>query len=65
LTRLRDSFTAQVRQARIVPLDIDLRTADNPWLQLAGLFKDDPFAAEVEEAIAVYRRELDSQDERA
>jgi hypothetical protein len=63
LTRLRDSFTAQVRQARIVPLDIDLSVAENPWLQLAGIFKDDPFAAEVEESIAAYRRELDAQDE--
>ncbi|MFN8512377.1 MAG: AbrB/MazE/SpoVT family DNA-binding domain-containing protein [Chloroflexia bacterium] len=34
----------------------------NPWLQLSGIFKDDPFADEVDEAIAAYRRELDAQD---
>ncbi len=31
----------------------------------AGIFKDDPFAQEVRESIAAYRRELDAQDETA
>jgi predicted RNase H-like HicB family nuclease len=65
LIQLRQSFTAHVRSARIVPLDLDLSTAEKPWLEMAGIFKNDPFSAELEESIAAYRRELEIQDESA
>jgi hypothetical protein len=35
----------------------------NPWLELAGMFKDDPFAVESQESIAAYRRALDALEE--
>jgi predicted RNase H-like HicB family nuclease len=65
LSQLRQSFTAHMRHARIVPLDLDLATAEKPWLEMAGIFRDDPFSTEFEELIAAYRRELDTQDESA
>ena len=65
LAELRQSLTRQLKRARIVPLEIDTSQSDNPWLQMAGIFKDDPLFAEVQESIAAYRRELDAQDETA
>jgi hypothetical protein len=62
LAELRQSLTAQLRQARIVPLDVDLAPSENPWLQTAGLFKDDPLAEELDAVIAEYRRERDAED---
>ena len=62
LNHLRQSFTAQLRQARIVPLDVDLNVADNPWLQLGEAFKDNPLLDEVTQSIAEYRRQLDAVD---
>ena len=59
---LRQAFTARLAHARIIPLDLNGDGNANPWLQLAGVFRDDPFAAEMEEAIAAYRHELDAQD---
>ena len=32
----------------------------NSWLEPAGIFKEDPFADELQASIAAYRRELDA-----
>jgi hypothetical protein len=63
LSQLRQSFMAQLRQARIVPLDIDLNAADNPWLQLGETLKDNPLLDEVTQSIEEYRRQLDAVEE--
>jgi hypothetical protein len=65
LAELRQSFARQLKRGRIVPLELDTPQSDNPWLEMAGIFKDDPLFAEVQEAIAAYRCELDAQDETA
>lgn len=65
LAELRQSLARHLKRARIVPLELDRSQSDNPWLQMAGIFKDDPLFAEVQELIAAYRRELDAQDETA
>jgi hypothetical protein len=56
---LRRSFTAHLREAKVIPLELDV---DRPWLQTAGMFKDDPFGDELDAAIAEYRRERDADD---
>jgi predicted RNase H-like HicB family nuclease len=56
---LRRSFTAHLREAKVIPLELDV---ERPWLQTAGMFKDDPFADELDAAIAKYRRERDADD---
>jgi len=61
LSQLRQSLTAQLRQVKIVPLDIDLVSAENPWLQIGERFKDNPLLDEVSESIAEYRRQLDAR----
>jgi hypothetical protein len=35
----------------------------HPWLELAGMFKDDPFFDEFIEAMENYRKEVDTQTE--
>lgn len=35
----------------------------HPWMEFAGMFKDDPYWDEFQEAIAEYRREVDAEDE--
>jgi hypothetical protein len=59
VSSLRRSFTAHLREAKVIPLDLDVA---RPWLQTAGMFKDDPFAEELDAAIAEYRRECDADD---
>ena len=59
LSHLRRSLSAHLTHAKIVPLEL---TAEQPWLQTAGMFKDDPFVDEFQEVIAAYRRERDAHD---
>ena len=59
VSALRRSFSAHIRGAKVIPLDLGV---ERSWLQTAGLFKDDPFADELDAAIAEYRRERDADD---
>jgi predicted RNase H-like HicB family nuclease len=56
---LRQTLTARLAGSKIVPLEL---TVERPWLQTAGVFEDDPFADELDAAIANYRRERDAAD---
>ena len=59
LRKLRELLTARIAAgARLVQLDVP--AADNPWLQMAGIFKDDPTFDEWQEAIAENRRKIDA-----
>lgn len=39
---------------------IDVPSSADPWLDMAGIFHDDPFFDEWQQAIAEYRREVDA-----
>ncbi len=57
VNRLRRSLTIQLKTAKVIPLELD---EQEPWLQTAGMFKDDPFADELNTIIADYRATLDA-----
>jgi len=63
LDRVRQMLQARLAQAKVVPLALETTPKTHPWLRLAGIFQDDPFAEEMQEEIAAYRRELDAQME--
>lgn len=55
---LREKIDEQLaRGAEIVSLDVP--AAPNPWLAMAGMFKDDPLFDEWQQAIAEYRDQMD------
>jgi hypothetical protein len=43
--------------ARLVALEFP--AGDNPWRQMAGMFKDDPLFDDWQKAIAEYRKEVE------
>ncbi len=59
VSALRRSFTAHLRDAKVIPLEPGV---ERPWLQSAGMSKDDPFADELDAVMAEYRRERDVED---
>lgn len=63
LEQLRHEFRAQMGHSKIVPFEPP-GTA-NPWLDLAGVFKNDPFADEFDAVIEANRLELDAGQEAA
>lgn len=58
LAKLRQIIEGRMSSgARVVALDVPI--VDNPWLRIAGIYKDDPLFDEWQAAIAEYRRERD------
>ena len=50
------------RGAIVVPLEIT-PTEDHPWIQGAGMFRDNPLFDKWQEAISEYRRQVDQDAE--
>jgi predicted RNase H-like HicB family nuclease len=63
LSNLRQVLTARLEHAEIFPLEIPSPDAENPWLRLAGKYKDDPHFDEMLASIETYRCELDAEME--
>lgn len=61
LTLLQQSIEAYLASAEIVTLSVKLPSIQqkNPWLAMAGVFKDDPQFEQMLQAIENYRHELD------
>jgi len=53
----------QARKPEIVTLEIEPAKTEHPWMKFAGMFEDDPHFDEVQQYIAEYRRELDTEME--
>lgn len=58
LQKLRELLQARLTGGtRLVALEVP--DDDNPWLKMAGMYKDDPLFDEWQQAIAEYRRQID------
>lgn len=61
MSKLRQQLDARLHSGtHIVSLDISPEPAPNPWVEFAGMFKDDPMFENWQESIAEYRREVDA-----
>jgi predicted RNase H-like HicB family nuclease len=63
LVSLRQLLEARLENAELVSLDIERPQSDNPWIKLAGKYKDDPQFDQMLDSIQAYRRELDQEME--
>jgi hypothetical protein len=63
LATLQQLLATNLSKAEIVSIDIVVPQPENPWLTMAGRFKDDPHFDEMLDDIAAYRCELDAEME--
>ncbi|MBW4688668.1 MAG: hypothetical protein KME40_27180 [Komarekiella atlantica HA4396-MV6] len=63
IEQLSQSLQTRLETAKIVTLEIEAPKVENPWLKIAGKYKDDPQFDEMLEYIEEYRRELDADNE--
>ena len=61
LLKLNQVLAKRLAQVEIVQQPLPLPQAENPWLKVAGKYKDDPQFEAVLAHIAAYRRELDAE----
>ncbi|MDZ8241555.1 MAG: hypothetical protein RMZ69_31125 [Nostoc sp. ChiQUE01a] len=60
IEKLSQSLQTRLETAKIVTLEIEApKVVENPWLKIAGKYKDDPQFDEMLEYIEEYRCELD------
>ena|SRR5438093_263744 len=59
LAKLKEQLQARLSNgAELVPLEVP--ASPNPWVEFAGMFKDDPLFDDWQKAIEEYRREVDA-----
>ena len=62
IEKLSQSLQTRLETAKIVTLEIEASKVENPWMKIAGKYKDDPQFDEMLEYIEEYRRELDADN---
>jgi hypothetical protein len=62
LAALQQLLADSLCEAEIVSIEVKIAKRENPWLKMAGQFKDDPHFDEMLADIEVYRHELDTPD---
>lgn len=63
LARLREAIHHRMVEGSVlVPLEIHA-TEENPWIAVAGMFRDEPLFGEWQEAIAEYRHKVDEDQD--
>ncbi len=63
LTKLTEQLQARLRNgAEIVPLD--LTPPKHPWMEFAGMFKDDPWIEDWVQSMAEYRQQVEDDPDR-
>ena len=58
LARLKEQLQARLRNGTEL-VSLELTQPENPWMEFAGMFKDDPLMEEWKQAMAEYRRKVD------
>jgi hypothetical protein len=63
LTKLRDKIQARLKNGTEV-VGLEIGPQPHPWMEFAGMFKDDPLFDDWQKAIEEYRREVDEDPDR-
>jgi hypothetical protein len=63
MEKLRGVIQARLDQGAEIAY-LEFAEKKNPWLQLVGVYKDDPYLDEYKQAIAEYRKQVDEDPDR-
>jgi hypothetical protein len=64
LDRIQTLINEKLSQAELVQVHVPGGAAPNPWLAIAGTWRDNPDVDEVVASIQAYRREVDDDADR-
>ena len=63
MEKLRGLIQTRIDQGAEIAY-LEFAEKQNPWLQLVGIYKDDPYLDDYKQAIADYRRQVDEDPDR-
>jgi hypothetical protein len=64
MDRIRTLLTERLASAELIRIQVPASGELNPWLAIAGTWRDHPDIDDVEENIRAYRREVDADPDR-
>lgn len=64
VNRIRTLITEKLSHVELIQIEVSVATHPNPWLAIAGTWRDHPDLDEVVENIKEYRREIDADSDR-
>jgi hypothetical protein len=62
IAKLQEKLQARLRKGGEI-VSVELPPSPHPWMEFAGMFKDDPYFVEVLEIMAENRRKMDRDPE--
>jgi hypothetical protein len=62
--KIRDMLCQKLSGVEMIELPIPCQSQPDPWMAFAGIWRDHPDAAEIEQNIRDYRRDVDADPER-
>ena len=63
LDKLRQILNKRLQKTEIVSLEIELPQTKHPWMEFAGMYKDNPLFDEVLEDIQTNRQKIDQENQ--
>jgi hypothetical protein len=63
MDKLREAIQTRIDQGAKIAY-VELEEVQNPWLQLVGVYKDDPYLNDYLQALADYRKQVDDDPDR-
>jgi hypothetical protein len=60
IAKIQDKLTRRLAKAEIVSIQVPAPTPRNPWIEFAGIFKDDPDFAAIAQEIRAERSDDNS-----
>jgi predicted RNase H-like HicB family nuclease len=63
ISQVQTRLTERLATAQIVSIQIPSPQPQNPWVEFAGIFKDDPDFADITQTIRAERISTETQDE--
>ena len=63
LEKLRETLERRLAKAEVVTIEVDAPRDSNPWVRLAGVYKDHPLFDDLLAEMEADRRELDADEE--
>lgn len=61
MEKLQQLLQKRLQTSKIVTLELDTPQLENPWMKIAGMYKDNPLFDEVLTYIEAERRKLDAE----
>ena len=63
VAKLKKRLSKRLRSAELISVELATPSERNPWVEFAGMFKDDPLIENWKRSMSEYRRQKDAESD--